>query len=164
MVVWRNKLLILFYISCIFSFFSSRFVLLSKDLILGKEPQFLPIEAKICFQKEKCVFLEVANTPKQRIKGLMFRKSLKENHGMLFIFDKPVNIDIWMKNTLFPLDVIFIRNNKIVNVQENLKPCYTKNCEKINSVFKIDKIIELMGGSVKKFNIQVEKVVEIENL
>ena len=75
-----------------------------------------------------------------------------------------VNIDIWMKNTLFPLDVIFIRDNRIVHIYENLPPCNTKNCTKFNSKFKVDKIIELKAGSVKKFNIQVEKIVEIEDL
>ena len=94
----------------------------------------------------------------------MFRRSLKENYGMLFKFNNFVNIDIWMKNTLFPLDVIFIRDNKIVNIYENLNPCNTKNCAKFNSKFEVDKIIELKAGTVKKFNIQVEKIVEIKDL
>ena len=132
-------------------------------MILENNPQFLPIEAKICFQKNKCVLLEVANTFKERRKGLMFRNSLKENHGMLFILDKPINIDIWMKNTLLPLDIIFISNTKILNIYENLLPCTKKNCAKFNSKFKVDKIIELNAGAVKKFNIQIGKILEIED-
>ena len=160
----QHRLLIVFVTFCIFSFLTSRYALLSKDLISGNEPQFLPIESKICFKKNECVFLEVANTPQQRSKGLMFRRSLKENHGMLFNLNNYANIDIWMKNTLFPLDVIFIRDNRIVNIYENLLPCNVKNCAKFNSKFKVDKIIELKAGTVKKFNIQVEKIVEIEDL
>ena len=163
-MIRHHRFLILFSTFCIFSFLPSRYVLLSKDLLSGNEPQFLPIEAKICFQKNKCVFLEVANTPQQRSKGLMFRRSLKENYGMLFKFNNFVNIDIWMKNTLFPLDVIFIRDNRIVNIYENLQPCNIKKCAKFNSKFKVDKIIELKAGTVKKFNIQVEKIVEIKDL
>ena len=163
-MIRHHRFLILFSTFCIFSFLPSSYALLSKDLISGKEPQFLPIEAKICFQKNKCVFLEVANTPQERSKGLMFRRSLKENHGMLFNLNNFVNIDIWMKNTLFPLDVIFIRGNRIVNIYENLHPCNAKNCAKFNSKFKVDKIVELKAGTVKKFNIQVEKIVEIEDL
>ena len=159
-----HRFLIVFATFCIFSFLPSRYAPLSKDLISGNEPQFLPIEAKICFQKNKCVFLEVANTPQQRSKGLMFRRSLEENYGMLFNLNNFVNIDIWMKNTLFPLDVIFIRDNRIVNIYENLHPCNIKNCPKFNSKFKVDKIIELKAGTVKKFNIQVEKIVEIKDL
>ena len=59
---------------------------------------------------------------------------------------------------------LFIRDNSIVNIYENLRPCNTKNCAKFNSKFKVDKIIELKAGTVKKFNIQVEKIVEIEDL
>ena len=163
-MIRHHRFLIVFFTFCIFSFLPSRYVLLSKDLLSGNEPQFLPIEAKICFQKNKCVFLEVANTPQQRSKGLMFRRSLKENYGMLFKLNNFVNIDIWMKNTLFPLDVIFIRGNRIVNIYENLKPCNTQKCTKFNSKFKVDKIIELKAGTVKKFNIHVKKIVEIEDL
>ena len=163
-MIRHHRFLIVFSTFCIFSFLPSRYALLSKDLISVNEPQFLPIEAKICFQENKCVFLEVANTPQQRSKGLMFRRSLKENYGMLFNLSNYVNIDIWMKDTLIPLDVIFIRDNKIVNIYENLHPCNAKNCEKFNSKFKVDKIIELKAGTVKKFNIQVEKIVEIEDL
>ena len=163
-MIRHHRLFFLFSTLCIFLFLPSRDALSSEDLISGNEPQFLPIEAKICFQKNKCVFLEVANTPQQRSKGLMFRRSLKENHGMLFNLNNFVNIDIWMKNTLFPLDVIFIRDNSIVNIYENLHPCNTKNCAKFNSKFKVDKVIELKAGTVKKFNIQVEKIVEIKDL
>ena len=125
---------------------------------------FYLLKQKFAFKKNKCVFLEVANTLQQRSKGLMFRRTLKENYGMLFKLNNLVNVDIWMKNTLFPLDVIFIRGKRIVNIYENLRPCNTKNCAKFNSKFKVDKIIELKAGTVKKFNIQVEKIVEIKDL
>ena len=92
----------------------------------------------------------------------MFRESLKDNYGMLFKLNKLIDIDIWMKNTLFPLDVIFIRNNRIVNIYENLQPCDSTNCAKFNSKFQVDKVIELTAGSVKKLNIQVEKIVDIQ--
>ena len=163
-MIRHHRFLIVFSTFCFFSFLPSKYALLSKDSTSGNEPQFLPIEAIICFQKNKCVFLEVANKLQQRSKGLMFRRSLKENYGMLFKFNNFVNIDIWMKNTLFPLDVIFIRGNRIVNIYENLHPCNAKNCEKFNSKFKVDKIIELKAGTVKKFNIQVGKNVEINDL
>ena len=162
-MIRSNTFLILFSTFCIFSLVFSRYSLLSEELILENNPQFLPIESKICFKKNKCVLLEVANTFKERRKGLMFRNSLKENHGMLFILDKPINIDIWMKNTLLPLDIIFISNTKILNIYENLLPCTKKNCAKFNSKFKVDKIIELNAGAVKKFNIQIGKILEIED-
>ena len=56
-----------------------------------------------------------------------------------------------------------LRNNRIVNIYENLIPCNKKKCAKINSIFKVDKIVELKAGTVKKLNIKVEEIVEIEN-
>lgn len=52
--------------------------------------------------------VEVAKTFEQRTIGLMFRKSLEENHGMLFIFEDEVVRKFWMKNTYISLDLLFI--------------------------------------------------------
>ena len=52
--------------------------------------------------------VELATTPEQQQKGLMFREEMADDTGMLFIFDTPREIGFWMKNTLIPLDMIFI--------------------------------------------------------
>ncbi len=66
--------------------------------------------------------VEVASTEAQRDRGLMFRKSLGADEGMLFIFDDPGYYAMWMKNTLIPLSVAFIdRDGVILNV-EDMKP------------------------------------------
>lgn len=63
--------------------------------------------------------IEMADTPLERQKGLMFRAELPENQGMLFRFDKAETQCMWMKNTLIDLDVAFIdRNLRIINVEE----------------------------------------------
>jgi uncharacterized protein len=53
--------------------------------------------------------VEVAATPEQQERGLMFRKSLAGDRGMIFPYDPPSDVSFWMKNTLIPLDIIFIR-------------------------------------------------------
>ena len=53
--------------------------------------------------------VEVAATPEQQERGLMFRKSLAGDHGMIFPYDPPQDVSFWMENTLIPLDIIFIR-------------------------------------------------------
>lgn len=53
--------------------------------------------------------VDVAATPEQQEKGLMFVKSLPGNRGMIFPYDPPEQQAFWMKNTLIPLDIIFIR-------------------------------------------------------
>jgi uncharacterized protein len=58
--------------------------------------------------------VEMAVTPQKREKGLMFRRALAANAGMLFIFPKDQVVDFWMKDTILPLDMIFIREDGIV--------------------------------------------------
>ena len=68
---------------------------------------------------KKTIHAEVASTDVQREQGLMHRKSLPENNGMLFVFDRPARSCMWMKNTLIPLSVAFIDyDGTIVNIEE----------------------------------------------
>ena len=53
--------------------------------------------------------VEVAATPEQQERGLMFRHSLASDRGMIFPYDPPQDVSFWMKNTLIPLDIVFIR-------------------------------------------------------
>lgn len=63
--------------------------------------------------------VELANTDETRRTGLMFRRSLAENSGMLFVYDAPGRHAMWMKNTLVPLSVAFIdRDGRIINVED----------------------------------------------
>jgi uncharacterized membrane protein (UPF0127 family) len=59
--------------------------------------------------------VEMAMTPAEREKGLMFRRSLAADSGMLFMFPKAEVVDFWMKDTILPLDMIFIRANGVVD-------------------------------------------------
>jgi uncharacterized membrane protein (UPF0127 family) len=69
------------------------------------------------------VVLEVANTPETRQRGLMYRAALADGHGVLFVFDHDENHSFWMKNTLIPLDMIFISaDGRVVGVHANAKP------------------------------------------
>jgi uncharacterized membrane protein (UPF0127 family) len=62
---------------------------------------------------------ELANTDETRRTGLMFRKSLAENGGMLFVYEVPGRHAMWMKNTLVPLSVAFIgRDGRIINIED----------------------------------------------
>mgnify|MGYP001600424788 CR=1 FL=1 len=84
---------------------------------------------KVCFQ-EKCFAVEVVKNQPEREKGLMNRDFLHENQGMLFVFEQEGNYPFWMKNTLIPLDIIWINeNNEIVFIKENEEPCREEPCE-----------------------------------
>lgn len=66
--------------------------------------------------------VQLAQTPEQRATGLMFRKTMGTNEGMLFIFDEPGQQCFWMKNTLLPLSVAFIADDGSVVNTDDMKP------------------------------------------
>ncbi len=76
---------------------------------------------------------------------------LDEQKGMLFLFEKPDIIYMWMKNTLIPLDMIFINGDEIVAIKENAQPL---SLDVISSQFSIDKVLEINAGLVKKYGIK----------
>jgi len=67
--------------------------------------------------------VEIADDPEERAQGLMFRESLPAGSGMLFIFERPHEASFWMKNTLIPLDIIFIgARGRVLRVHDNARP------------------------------------------
>jgi uncharacterized membrane protein (UPF0127 family) len=66
--------------------------------------------------------IEIADTSAEREAGLMFRKEMADNHGMLFVFDKPGEVAFWMKNTPMPLDIVFIGPDGRINAIRRGEP------------------------------------------
>lgn len=77
---------------------------------------------------EQSYKLELAKTYEERQLGLMFRTSLQDYFGMLFIYPKPGYHRIWMKNTLIPLTVIWLDVNEVVIGIKKLQPCVAGSC------------------------------------
>jgi len=72
------------------------------------------------------VALEVVDTPAARERGLMYRTSLADGHGMLFVFDADADQEFWMKDTLIPLDMLFIAaDGRLVGIHANAVPLST---------------------------------------
>ncbi|MEK6889556.1 MAG: DUF192 domain-containing protein [Nanoarchaeota archaeon] len=108
---------------------------------------------KVCL-KETCFQVEIADTLELRQQGLMYREQLTSNKGMLFIFDEEGIYPFWMKNTLIPLDIIWINENKeVVYIQENALPCKEEICTSYNPNKKAKYILEINSGLANKFNI-----------
>ena len=97
--------------------------------------------------------IELADEPGERSKGLMHRKSMATSAGMLFVFERPQAVAFWMKNTLIPLDMIFIdTTGTIVHIHENAIPHDETPIPGGAGVFAV---LEINGGLSKKFGFKV---------
>ena len=106
--------------------------------------------------KEKIkVEVEISDSPEERAAGLMFREFLGENSGMLFIFDDETTRSFWMKNTLVPLDIIFISKDfEIVDIKY-AEPCKENPCISYVSKGPAEYVLEVNGNFTIKNNIKI---------
>jgi len=101
--------------------------------------------------------VEVAADPASQEKGLMFRKTMAPDAGMIFEFPRPSMEAFWMKNTILPLDIIFIRaNGTISSIAPNAEPYSTTT---IPSIEPIRAVLELNGGRAAQLGIEPDHVV-----
>ncbi|WP_313193018.1 DUF192 domain-containing protein [Shinella zoogloeoides] len=102
--------------------------------------------------KNHAFTVELAVTPRQREQGLMNRREMAPDHGMLFAFGETRQVFMWMKNTYLPLDMLFIgKDGKIRSIKENARPLDESI---IDSKGPIDYVLELNGGTVKRLGIR----------
>jgi len=105
--------------------------------------------------------VELARTDEEKSKGLMFREQLPENQGMLFFFDDMQPRGFWMKNTLIPLDMIYVDEDyKIVEIKHNVQPCEKDPCPSYISL-PAKFVLEINAGLSEKKNIQVGDYVKV---
>ncbi|MGK9234896.1 DUF192 domain-containing protein [Inquilinus limosus] len=96
--------------------------------------------------------IELALTPEQQQRGLMFRESMAPDAGMLFVFDREEPQAFWMKNTLIPLDMIFIRaDGTIANIVEKAAP---QTLDPRSSDGPAKAVLELNGGIARFLDIR----------
>jgi uncharacterized membrane protein (UPF0127 family) len=99
------------------------------------------------------VDLELAQTPQEIEQGLMYRTHLPPNTGMLFTFPTESHRSFWMRNTLVPLDMIFINSaGRIVNIEHEAPP---KSETLRHSKEPVQYVVELPGGTAKSQGIQI---------
>jgi uncharacterized protein len=123
--------------------------------------QYLTIEATATIKGERFQ-LEVARTPKQQATGLMYRKRLEADRGMLFPVNPPEAVELWMKQTRVPIDMIFLKNGKVLSLRENITPCQVNPCETYSSGGVVDAVLEVRGGTVGRLGLKVGDAVAIE--
>jgi uncharacterized membrane protein (UPF0127 family) len=101
--------------------------------------------------------VELALTGEERATGLMNREEMAEDHGMLFRFESPRPVTMWMKNTLIPLDMIFIRRDgTVAGFHENAEPL---SLETIAAPEPVLYVLELNGGKADEMGLEEGDVV-----
>lgn len=95
--------------------------------------------------------VELADDPAERGQGLMFRETLPRAAGMLFVYERPGRAVFWMKNTLIPLDMIFLdRTGRVTRVHENAVPLDLTPIDGGEDVFAV---LEINGGLARRIGI-----------
>ena len=125
----------------------------------------LPKEALVIVThsgKHDAFSVEVARTPSEQETGLMFRTSVSPEGGMLFIWKGEQDSQMWMKNTLVPLDMVFIGGDGTVKaIVENTVP---ESLAIIDSQTPVHATLELAGGTAARLDIRVGDKVECKAL
>ena len=98
--------------------------------------------------------VEIADNALVQARGLSGRDSLPENRGMFFIFPDLGKRSFWMVGMKFPLDIIWIKGDRVVGFSENLPPAIALNTELYSSPESVNKVLEINAGLVKKLNIR----------
>ncbi len=119
----------------------------------GMVGQVLPVSATVKIS-DQMIQLEVAKTAAEQAMGLMYRDSLPDNRGMLFLFNPPRTVGFWMKNVRIPLDMVFMLGGRVVDVAHGVPPCQTEPCPIYGPAGAVDQVIELRGGRAKELGIQ----------
>lgn len=107
-------------------------------------------------------FAEVMTGEEERNRGLSGRESLPRNRGMLFIFPKKDNLHFWMKNMFFPIDIIWISDNKVVGIDRNALPDGDLPTKAYASPEPVNRVIEVNAGFAAENNISVGDEVVIK--
>ncbi|MGI9373225.1 MAG: DUF192 domain-containing protein [Hyphomicrobiales bacterium] len=103
---------------------------------------------------------EVASTNETRAKGLMFREKMAPDHGMLFTYNTPRSITMWMKNTPLSLDMIFIRaSGQVATIAPNTVPF---SLDYITSGEDVSYVLEVIAGTAERIGLEPGDQVSIK--
>jgi uncharacterized protein len=115
-------------------------------------------------QGQVTIVVEIASTPEQREQGLMYRRSLPRQQGMLFKFDGEKVRRVWMKNMQFAIDVLFLSNQGVIVTQlKNLPPCPGDPCPIYSAPQPAAYLLELNAGYSDELGLQAGSQLFIEH-
>jgi len=137
--------------------FTSAAPLLLASLLSGPVPQLAsqsaekPAVIALTLPSGKVLQTEVMVRDEDRQMGLMFRPSLPQDHGMLFVFEQPGFPGIWMKNCKFPIDIVWLDDaHTVVHVEEAVPPCKKEPCEVYQPLRQATYVVEINAGQARR--------------
>lgn len=117
--------------------------------------------AQVCFAR-KCINVEVVQKEEELHRGLQFRKSLGPDSGMLFVFKESRPHAFWMKDTLLPLDMIWMDGaRRIVHIEGNVPPCTADPCPTYSPRDEALYVLEINAGSAQQLGLQLGDTAEL---
>lgn len=127
---------------------------------LPQKPVYKTLEIKGAKLK-----VEIADTQTKRSRGLGGKQSLAPDEGMLFIFPKADKYPFWMKGLAFPLDFVWIREDTVVDLLQNVQPSSVKLPDASLPVYEsrenIDKTLEVPSGTIQRLDIKAGDTIKI---
>jgi hypothetical protein len=117
----------------------------------------------ICFENN-CFNLEFALTQQQKAIGLMNYIELTSETAMLFVYNQPQTVGIWMKNMHFPLDIIWLDENlNIINLVKNAPPCQVDQaCPSYTKNIPTNYVLEIKAGLIDQFGLELGQTAEFK--
>ncbi len=113
------------------------------------------------------IFVDIAKSESETQRGLSGRKPLEENQGLLFVFNNNSFSGFWMKDMLFPIDIIWITNGKIVGIEKDAQPEPGKPLSQLKIYYPpeaINFVLEVNAGSSDKFGIKIGDSIDLSHV
>ncbi|MCU0255790.1 MAG: DUF192 domain-containing protein [Vicinamibacterales bacterium] len=121
--------------------------------------QYAKPRGEVVFPDKTRVSVEIAVTDAERQRGLMFRERMAPNEGMVFVFDQDGTYPFWMKNTLIPLDMIWVdRDYRIVDIAHSVPPCKADPCPSYGHKGSATYVVEVVSGFARQRGVKVGDV------
>ncbi|MEK6918405.1 MAG: DUF192 domain-containing protein [Nanoarchaeota archaeon] len=114
-------------------------------------------DGKVCFNEQgECFQISLQKTPEERKAGLMYNTGIRDDQGMLFLFEEEGKHGIWMKNMIIPLDILWLdKNGVVVFHTNNTQPCKGEVCPTITNNESALYVLEINAGMAKKQGITI---------
>jgi len=160
-------------IFCLLVISSGLFVFLFKDRLFNSKLNSKPANTQIVFKDSRPqikvgnanIFIDLADNNEEKAKGLSGRKSLKDNEGMLFVFESKSYPAFWMKDMLISIDIIWIADGKIVKIDESVPPSPPGTPSNELTLYRpsvaIDYVLEVNAGYSQRNGIKVGDSIKI---